>query len=62
MTRVPHVGRARAVQCGAVRRAPSSHPSLAFTPWGLFPAVRIMNLHELDNVDKNSVNGQEHRS
>lgn len=28
-------------------RPPGSHPSPAFTPWSLFPAVRIMNLHEL---------------
>lgn len=27
--------------------APRPHPSLAFTRWSLFPAVRIMNLHEL---------------
>lgn len=26
---------------------PSPHPSLAFTQQSLFPAVRIMNLHEL---------------
>ena len=27
--------------------APGPHPSLAFVLWSLFPAVRIMNLHEL---------------
>lgn len=27
--------------------APGPHPSLAFVLWCLFPAVRIMNLHEL---------------
>lgn len=26
---------------------PSPHPSLASTLWSLFPAVRMMDLHEL---------------